>query len=313
MHPILIADIGATNSRFALVGPDRRPDRMIKYRGDDVASFEDGIARYIAEVGERPEAAVLAIAGPVEGDRVSMTNRNWSFSLRALAKRFGWRAVRGLNDFEAVAWSLNQLHMDDTMPIGPALPAGHGPRVVFGPGTGLGVAALIPVADGWQAVPTEGGHVVFGPASDDEERVFANLRTMEGMVSAEKVLSGPGIPRLHRALHGGADAMAPAEITAAAHAGDRQAVETIALFVRLFGRFAGDLALTFRAMGGVYIGGGVARRLGHLLEADGFRAAFENHPPYAGMLEKIPTTLITFDEPGLIGCAALAQTLKAEI
>jgi len=309
MHPVLIADIGATNSRFALTGPDGRPDRMVKYRGDDVASFEAGIARYLDEVGERPQAAVLAIAAPVEGDAISMTNRNWSFSLSDLARRFGWRAVRGLNDFEAVAWALTKLQSDDAHPIGPAMPAGKGPRAVFGPGTGLGVAALIPVRDGWRALPTEGGHVLFGPASDDEQPIFANLRAAEGMVSAEKVLSGPGIPRLHRAMHGGTEKLSPAEITAAAHAGDKAAGETIAMFVRLFGRFAGDLALTFRALGGIYIGGGVARRLGDLLEADAFRAAFENHPPYAGMLRKVPTTLITFDEPGLIGCAALAEEL----
>ncbi len=312
MHPILIADIGATNSRFALIGPDGRPDRMVKYRGDDVASFEDGLARYLDEVGERPQAAVLAIAAPVEGDKVSMTNRNWSFRFSDLARRFGWRAVRGLNDFEAVAWSLTRLQPDDAKSIGPALPPGRGPRVVFGPGAGLGVAALIPVGEAWHAVPTEGGHVVFGPATDAEERVFANLRAAEGSVSAEKVLSGPGIPRLHRAQHGGAGTLSPADITAAAHAGDAAARETVALFVRLFGRFAGDLALTFRALGGVYVGGGVARRLGDLLEVDAFRAAFEDHPPFSGLLKQIPTTLITFDEPGLIGCAALAETLQPE-
>lgn len=309
MHPILIADIGATNSRFALAGPEGRPDRMVKYRGDEIASLEEGIARYIAEVGVQPQAAVLAIAAPVEGDLVAMTNRKWTFRLSELAQRFGWRTVRGLNDFEAVACALPRLRPEDIRPLGPHLPAGNGPRIVFGPGTGLGVSALIPVHDRWQTIPTEGGHVLFGPAWDDEDRVFAALRARHGIVSAEKVLSGPGIPRLHHALHGGDVAVSPAEITAAAHAGEAAAQETIALFVRLFGRFAGDLALTFRALGGVYIGGGVARRLGNFLDAEAFRAAFENHPPYASLLKRVPTMLITFDEPGLIGCAAVAETL----
>jgi glucokinase len=309
MEPVLIADIGATNSRFALAGPGARPERMVKYRGDDIASFEDGIDCYVRECGVRPQAAVLAIAAPVEGDAITMTNRRWSFRLSELARRYDWRAVRGLNDFEAVAWALTRLQSDDARPIGPVSGGRKGPRVVFGPGTGLGVAALVPAGEGWRPVPSEGGHVVFGPATDDEQPVFARLRAAEGMVSAEKVLSGPGIPRLHRAVHDSDEMLTPADVVSRAHAGDAAAQATIALFVRLFGRFAGDLALTFRAFGGVYIGGGVARRLGRMLDADAFRAAFQNHPPYADLLETIPTTLITFDEPGLIGCAALAETL----
>jgi glucokinase len=310
---VLIADIGATNSRIAVVGPDGRPAGMKKWHGDEVASLEAAIARYIDESGARPQAGVLAIAAPVEGDAVTMTNRAWHFRVSDIAGRFGWRAVRALNDFEAVAWSLPHLAADDMRPLGPAVTAKGGPRVVFGPGTGLGVAALLPGEDGGIAVPTEGGHVAFGPASTDEERVFARLRAERGYVSAEAVLSGPGLERLHRALHGAAARpLAAAEITAAAHRGEEAARATVALFVRLFGRFAGDLALTFRATGGVYAGGGVARRVGAFLDAPDFRAAFEHHPPYADLLKTIPTTLITLDEPGLLGCAALAATLTGE-
>lgn len=313
MGPLLLADIGATNSRFALAGPDGRPDRMVKFRGDEVASFEAAIARYMEEANVQPEAAVIAIAAPVEGDAVTMTNRSWSFRLSDLAKRFGWRKVRGLNDFEAVGWGLLRLTAGDLQPLGetPAA-AEQGIRVVFGPGTGLGVAALVPTKPGWQVVPTEGGHVSFGPASDDEEPVFAALRARLGAVSAERVLSGPGLEHLHEAMRGADEKLSAAEIVSRAQGGDAATRATVAMFVRLFGRFAGDLALIFRATGGVYVGGGVARRFGDMLEPAAFRAAFESHPPYGSLLKKIPTTLITYDEPGLLGCALLAEEMMRE-
>jgi glucokinase len=313
MPDVLIADIGATNSRFALVGADGRPAQVEKFRGDEVESLEAAIARYIDGVSARPRAGVLAIAAPVEGDEVAMTNRHWRFRFSEVAKKFGWRAIRGLNDFEAVAWGLLRLTRDDVRPLGSSLATASGVRVVFGPGTGLGVAALVPIGNGGQqVVPTEGGHVLFGPASDREEQMFARLRAECGPVSAEKVLSGPGLERLHRALHGSHSTLTSAQVIAGAHGGEPEPRTTVETFVRLFGRFAGDLALTFKALGGVYVAGGVARRIDSFLDAPAFRAAFENHPPYAGLLEKIPTTLITFDEPGLLGCAALASELELE-
>ena len=308
MTDILLADIGATNSRFAVVGPDGRPERMIKLRGDAISSLEGGIKRYMEESGIRPRAAVLAIAAPIDGDLIAMTNRPWRFKLSDLAARFGWKWVRCLNDFEAAAWSLPRLVANDVWSLGPLVRNDAAPKVIFGPGTGLGVAALVRSGDAWQVLPSEGGHVTFGPANDQEEQVFARMRADCGEVSVERVLSGPGLERLHRSLHQGA-AKSVADIVTAAHAGDRETLETIALFVQLIGRYAGDLALTFKALGGVYLGGGVARRIGTLLEADAFRAAFELHPPYAGLLQRIPTTLITLDEPGLLGCAAVAETM----
>jgi glucokinase len=179
-------------------------------------------------------------------------------------------------------------------------------KVVLGPGTGLGVAALVPAGGRWQAVASEGGHVTFGPCSGDEEPVFARMR-VQGPGSAEAVLSGPGIARLHRAMHAGTAALAPRDIAARALAGDPRATATIRLFTRLLGRFAGDAALTFKATGGVYISGGVARRLGPLLDGEIFRTAFEAHPPYEEMLKAIPTFVVTYEQPGLLGCAALAD------
>ena len=309
MTEILLADIGATNSRFAVVGADGRPDRLLKLRGDVVPGIQAAIKHYMDEADVRPRAAMLAVAAPVEGDTVKMTNRAWSFRFSELATQFGWSAIRGINDFEAVAWALQRLAKGDVRSLGAPKEARAGVKVVFGPGTGLGVAALVPAASGGHVVATEGGHASFGPASEDEEPIFARLRREFGPVSAEAVLSGPGLERLHRATHGSHERISAADIIAHAHHGDAAACATVAMFVRLFGRFAGDLALMFKALAGVYVGGGVARRLGSLLDAPSFRAAFENHPPYSKLLQSIPTTLITLDEPGLLGCAVLAETM----
>ncbi len=312
MPEVLLADIGATNCRFALRGEDGRPEKLIKLRGDVVDSLEAGIARYLDETGAHPRAAVLAIAAPIAGDAVTMTNRAWSFRFSELATRFGWSAVRGINDFEAVAWGVQRLTSDDVRPLGPVRAPAKGARAMFGPGTGLGVAALVPNGARWQVVPTEGGHVSFGPARDDEEAIFARLRNTGGPVSAETILCGPGLERLYRAMHGDAETPSSADIIAGAHEGHDPARACVMMFVRLFGRFAGDLALMFKATGGVYVGGGVSRRIGALLDDASFRAAFENHPPYAELLRRIPTILITLDEPGLLGCAAVAEEMMTE-
>jgi|RhiMetdeSRZDD1v2_1073273.scaffolds.fasta_scaffold10579_5 glucokinase len=311
MSDVLIADIGATNSRFALIGADGRPDRIISFADDGVESAEAAIARYLQLIGKQPSAAVLAVAAPVDGDVIAMTNRDWRFRLSALAKRFHFSQVRALNDFEAAAWSLLRLAPADTRPLGSAKKPHPGTKVVFGPGTGLGVAALVHTEHGWCAVATEGGHTAFGAASNEEEPIFARLRAECRTVSAECVLSGPGLERLHRAVHGSTKKLTTEAIVKYAKEGEEAESATVALFARLLGRFAGDLALMFKAFGGVYIAGGVAQRLGAALDGQAFRAAFEAHPPYEKLLQPIPTTLITLEEPGLLGCAVLAESMLA--
>jgi glucokinase len=310
MMSVLLADIGGTSSRFALAGAHGRPERILIIENDSVADLEAAIARYLQETDAQPWAAVLAVAAPVDGgEEVALTNRPWRFRRTALAQRFGFANLRVINDFEAIAWALPRLGPDDARPLGPALPGRAGVKVALGPGTGLGVAALVPVAGRWRVVASEGGHASFGPQAPDEIEPFARLRRDCGHVSAETILSGPGLPRLLQALDPQAPQATPEAVVARALAHEPSARATVAMFVRLLGRFAGGLALTFKAVGGVYIAGGVASRFGPLFDAAAFRAAFEAHPPYQQLLHGIPTLLMSRSEPGLLGCAVLAEEL----
>jgi glucokinase len=308
--PILLADIGGTNSRFALAGPDGRPERIRVVENDGVADLETAIANYCDAAGVHPGAAVLAVAAPVNGsDEVALTNRAWRFRRTALMARFGFSELRVVNDFEAIACALPRLGADDVRPLGPRLPPRAGVKLMLGPGTGLGVAALVPVGDRWQVVASEGGHASFGPQAPDEVEVFTRLWHDCGNVSAETILSGPGLARLFRAIDPRAPRRAPEAVVAGAFAGEPVAHAAVALFVRLLGRFAGGLALTFKAVGGVYVAGGVASRFGPLFDEQQFRAAFEAHPPYETLMQGIATLLMSRTEPGLLGCAAIADEL----
>jgi glucokinase len=311
-HPVLLADIGGTNSRFAFAGASGRPEHMVIVENDTVPSLEGAIESYLARTSMRPRAAVLAVAGPLDrGDEVALTNRPWRFRRSELAQRFGFSPLHVINDFEAIAWSLPRLTAADARPLGPLSKPRDGVKAVFGPGTGLGVAALVPVNGRSLVVPSEGGHASLGPRSLDEIEIFSRIFRDHGHVSAETVLSGPGLARLMRAVAPDAAHRTPEAVVKAALAGEPQAVAAAQLFVRLLGRFAGDLALIFKAVGGVYIAGGVASRLAPLLDVPTFRAAFEAHPPYEDLLRGIPTLLMSRTEPGLLGCAVLADQLAA--
>jgi len=305
MSTTLLGDIGGSKSRFALANSFGAIERMLVMENDTAADLDAAVARYLEETGAHPQAATLAIAGPVDGEEIALTNRaNWRLRRNEFAKRFGLSHLQVLNDFEAIAWALPHLGAAQTRPLGKPDAIREGVKVVLGPGTGLGVAALLPADGRWHVIASEGGHASFGPQAPDEFEVFARLRDECGAVSAEKVLSGPGLMRLARAIDPRAACHAPETIVASALAREPSAQAAARLFVRLLGR---GLALTFKALGGVYIAGGVAGGLGPLLDEPQFRAAFEGHPPHEGLLETIPTLLITCEEPGLIGCAAHAS------
>jgi glucokinase len=303
----LLADIGGSKSRLALANPAGRPERVLVIENDTVADLETAVVRYLDETGARPRIAAFAVAGPVDSEEVALTNRQWRFRRGEFARRFGFSQFRVVNDFEAIAWALPRLDAADTRPLGRPVTPRHGAKVVLGPGTGLGVAALVPADGRWHVVASEGGHASFGPQAVDEGELFARLRDECRAVSAETVLSGSGLLRLARTLDPRTEHCKPETIVTSALAREPSALAATRLFVRLLGRFAGDMALTFKALGGVYITGGVASGLGPLLDEPQFRGAFEAHPPYETLLASIPTLLITCAEPGLIGCAALCD------
>jgi len=305
--PVLVADIGGTTTRFALAYPGCELHAISVVVHDTASTFEAAIERYLQQNQIRPHAAVLAIAGPLGGDEIALTNRPWRFRLSGLKATFGFAHVRAINDFEAQAWAVLQQNCD-VRPLGPALAPSRAPKVVLGPGTGLGVAGIVPLeAGGWHVIATEGGHISFGPARPDEDALFARLRERHGPLSAETLLSGPGLERLYAALNSDGPPLASHEIVRRAEAKDRAARACIDLFVRLLGRFAGDAALMFKAVGGVYVAGGVGVGIAGFMDVATFRAAFEAHPPYAELIATIPTFVVTCQEPGLIGSAAFAE------
>lgn len=310
---VLVGDIGGTNGRFGLVDDGAlRPDRIESEPGDAHERFEDALGAFLEKTGEKPDRAALAVAGPVD-DRghARITNRqNWVIDPDALKQRFGFSDVLVMNDFVAQAASLPHLSDDETVSLGAARPR-RAVKAAVGPGTGLGVAALLPEGeDGWQPLPSEGGHVEFAPVTAEEAAAFKIIRRAMGRVSAEYVVSGPGLARLHDALAEAqgkpAPGLKPAEITEAAVKGEREALATAKLFLTMLARFAGDMALTFGAHGGVYFCGGVAPHLLPVLDVKAFRAAFEAKSPHDEMMSRTATVVVTSPIAGLIGASAMA-------
>jgi glucokinase len=307
-HPLLLADIGGTNARFALVAsPGDPPGPVLRLATGDFVDAESAFSDAIRHFGVRPGTVVCASAGPREGSQIALTNADWIVDMAALAARFQCGGVL-FNDFEALALALPFLNADTLVSIGPWNPMPAGVRVAVGPGTGLGVAALVDAAGRFMPLPSEGAHVGFGPLSRDEERLFRQVERVEGRITAEVLLSGAGLVRLHAARMAlqdrGSSSRDAAALTAEA-LGDPKgdAAGTVRLFLALLARFAGDLAITFRAEGGVFIGGGIVPRLMPLLDPQAFRMNFEAKAPVDGLARKCPIAMIR-GEAALIGLAA---------
>jgi len=312
---VLVGDIGGTNSRFALAKlGDTTPDHVRRYENVHFPSFQSAIENYVKEVGLTPQAAVVAIAGPVAGDVVGPTNLpRWRFRPRVLATALSLSRLDVINDFEAGAYSLPHLPREETVLIGSVdKGAPEGNLAVLGPGTGLGVGALVRAKTRWTAVPSEGGHADISPPIGAWAAAHEVVRRQVGRVSGEHVLSGPGLERLDAALRqlaGSTEHLTAAEIGTRAVAGsDPIAVDAVRLFFDYLARFSGDVALMFAAKGGVFLYGGVVQKLSTFLDGDRFRTAFEAKGPLEPFLEQIPLRLITNAAPGLIGCAAVAKS-----
>ena len=302
----LIADIGGTHARFALSGPDGEPQFEQKLEVADYEGVVEAARAYLA--GRRVVHAVFAVATHVDSDWIHLTNAPWAFSVRATQEALGLERIAVINDFTAQALAVPRLAPGDRIQIGPGEPQ-PGASAVIGAGTGLGVAGLLPILGTWYPIPSEGGHVSLAPHDERDAAVLAYLQRQFGHVSTERVLSGPGLINLATALAtlDGETLVIddPHEVSRRAASGEcRFCEETLQRFSSLLGAAAGDLALIFCALGGVYIGGGLAKRLGALFDVERFRASFVAKGRFVDYLSRIPTYLVTRRDPGLVGAAA---------
>jgi glucokinase len=306
----LVGDIGATNARFALLTEDMRPTRVRVSAVDDHPTLDGAIAAYIAAESARPREAALAVASPMTGDEVTLTNHPWSFSIAALKEKLELTRLLVVNDFTANALAVPHLGPDERSKIGGGAEVARAPVGVLGPGTGLGVSGLVPAGDGWQALASEGGHATMPPADDRESTVLALMRHRFDHVSAERVLSGPGLVNLYQTLaeleHVRALPYTAAQI-ADRHTGELDPLcrEAFDLFCAMLGTVASDLALILGARGGIYIAGGIVPRHGVAFAESRFRARFEDKGRFRAYLAAIPTYVVTSPIPAFLGLGAL--------
>lgn len=301
LFPRLLGDVGGTNARFAWQSaPDAEPDDVAVYPCAGYDTLLAAISHYLQSKGKpTPAACAIGIANPITGDRVKMTNHHWSFSIAQLKIQLGVARLVVINDFTALALALPSLPAADLHQIGRGKAMQGSNIALLGAGTGLGVSGLVASHSGQQMPVTgEGGHVTLAAHDDHEAAVVQHLRQRFGHVSAERVLSGPGLVNLYQTLCAlaahQAEPLDAATIIARARTGeDAQCATALDLFFNFLGSVAGDLALTLGACGGVYIGGGIVPRLITELERSSFRDRFESKGRFRDYLRDIPTKVIT--------------------
>ncbi|MEO0543029.1 MAG: glucokinase [Pseudomonadota bacterium] len=313
--PIMIADIGGTNARFSILFDAHAEPKI--FDNIKAADFPDLNTAIQTQVLDRtsliPQTAVLAVAGPVEGDQIDLTNNHWVVEPLKMISELGFEEVVVLNDYEAQALAAVALEADQLEQIGGGNQDGEANRVVLGPGTGLGVAGLVHAAGRWIPVAGEGGHVDLGPQTARDLEIFAHIKRVDGRVSGEQILCGRGVVNLYQAVCAANGATPefddPAQITEAAIAGGHDtATETVSLFCEYLGRVAGDLALIFMAQGGVYLTGGITKKILPVFDRERFRKAFANKAPHSALIAQFPTYAVMNDRAPMKGLAAYART-----
>lgn len=316
----LVGDVGGTNARFAVADLDEMTiSHFASFRCAMFPSLPAAIKAYLRTIPLRPSTTSIAIAGPVSGDVVHLTNLSWSFTLDELRAAAETMHIRIINDFEALALSLPHLHPGDLHQIGGAEPVTVAAKAVLGPGTGLGVAGLVPSSSGRFAMPSEGGHISFAAEDEAELAIVDRMMQGRGHVSCERLISGPGLVKAYQALADTKGAIVEPRSAAdivgrALSRSDALAEEALGYFVRWLGRFAGDVALLFGARGGIYLGGGIAPKILDALTTGAFRTSFLSKGRLSPYLEPIPVYVITAPDAGLRGAAAaLAENIPDHI
>ena len=316
-RPRLLADIGGTYARFAVETSPGQFEHQASLRCADHANFHAAVTAYMANLpAAHIDHAAVAIANPVEGDQVRMTNYHWEFSIEQMRERLGLQTLVVVNDFTALALALPRLRPSQRRQVGGGSPVARSVVGLIGAGSGLGVSGLIPAEDGWVALGTEGGHTSFSPRDERELDILRYAMTQHSHVSFERLVSGPGLELTYRALlyrAGRAVQALPApEITRLAlEDSDAVCVEALEAFCAMLGTAASNLAVTQGAMGGVFIGGGIVPRLGTWFDRSPFRARFEDKGRFSEYLRAIPTYVITAEHATLDGASAvLAKQLQ---
>jgi glucokinase len=319
---VLAGDIGGTNARLRLARARGGALEVLAERAYRVADFGGlehaldafiGHARAAAAEPLLIERACFAVAGPIDEGRAKLTNAAWTMEARAIAERLGIASVRLVNDFHAATAGIGDVPPSGLLVLQQGVGVARGPRLAIGAGTGLGVAYAIPSGDRYRVVPGEGGHVGLAPADDEQIDLVRFLRATLGRVSAEHVLSGPGIVRLYAFVLGGTRAVpedvareGAAAVARRAEAGEAQALRAIGLFASILGAVAGDHALSVLATGGVYIAGGIAAKLAKHLVEGGFVDAFNAKGVHSALMARMPVRVVLDEGLGLAGATRLA-------
>jgi len=314
----LIADIGGTNARFALLEEDNQTPIEIKSLAcSDYSSVVDAIHAYLDSISfVRPDNGVIAVATAVTDDHLKLTNNNWQFSIEETRKALGFGHLKVINDFTALSLAVPHLSPNQYTKIndGDEVEVKSGVKAVIGPGTGLGVSAVMPNNDIWLPLESEGGHVSYGPLNEREAQVIEIIKNEMDHVSAETLVSGAGLSLLYKTISilEGKDINTFGAEEISRNALDQScpiAHEALSMFCEILGTVAGNLALTIGSRGGVYIGGGIVPKNLDFFTASNFLERFEQHGRFTRYLRDIPIYVITEEYPAFAG---VASALKPE-
>ena len=311
--PRLIADIGGLYARFAIELERGQFTHQASLRCADHPSMEQAVRAYLDSVAPLQVAhAAIAVANPVEGDQVRMTNYHWQFSIEETRQSLGLDTLVVVNDFTALAMALPKISAADARQVGGGQAVSNSVIGLLGSGTGLGVSGLIPAGDSWISLGSEGGHTSFSPRDAREIQVLEYAWKQFDHVSFERLLSGPGLELIHQALTSGkasaGEALSAPEITRRAlEQQDAACLATLDVFCNMLGTAASNLAVTLGALGGIYIGGSIVPRLGEFFDRSGFRQRFEDKGRFRQYVEHIPTYVITAENPTFLGVSAILE------
>jgi len=324
----LVADIGGTNLRIGILNNDGAADNLTVYQCADYSGLADIVNHYLERFlpSERQKSlinACFAIACPVDNDLIIMTNLPWQFTKKALKAELGLARLDFINDYTAIAHAVPLLTDSQKVQIGSGQIVANKPISICGPGTGLGVANVVPAGNvngktQWLSLGGEGGHADFAPVDDTEMKILAFLQKKYSRVSYEQLLSGLGLEQIYQALVDmrgeAAQPLTAKDISTKALDNSCDVCQqTLAKFCEILGSFAGNLSLTLASFGGVYIAGGIVPRFIEYFNHSNFRQRFEAKGRFKAFNAAIPTFVITESQPGILGASAyLTQVLAQE-